>query len=186
MDCPCKKKISLTSLLGLTVVFAVSLTPLLIWIYGLWNYYGGNFIQKYSEIYSFLPGNTHLIGINLIVYAVNAVFLCGFPFLSWIRKCPFNSDVKLLSIYLLVLLFFFVLISPMQAVIYQYQNRYLLPMVSATSVISARSLIKEDSTKRFIFLSLQFVAASLFAFLMLLYPPFVTLTSDLSHSCSKS
>jgi len=169
-------KVNLSMFFKALVVYAVSLVPLALWSYGLYVSYG-DFVHEYSEIYGLFPTNTSLIALNLIVYAVNVLFLWGFPFVSWIRKHPFDSDVKLLLIYSTVLFVFFVLIAPMTAIIYPSMSRYLLPIVPATTIISAKSLKEEKPMMRFIILILQFVDVTLFASLILLYPPFISLSS---------
>jgi 4-amino-4-deoxy-L-arabinose transferase-like glycosyltransferase len=172
-----RKKISRSTLFKLAAVIAVSLVPLALWAYGLSISYG-NFVYRYSETYGLFPHDASLLAINLLIYIVGVLLLWGIPFLSWIKKRPFDSDIKLLFIYLTVLFVFFVLITPMKATMCLLQIRYLLPIVPVTTIISAKSLIQEKPIKRFIILSIQFIVVTLFSLLMLLYPPFFSFTSD--------
>jgi len=172
-----KRKLNLSMFFKTIVILTVSLIPVALWAYSLSQVYG-DFVGHYSEIYDFFPRDPHQIIINLVVYFVNALLLCGFPLLSWVRKRPFDFESRLLLIYSAFLFVFFVLLTPMKAIIYPAQNRYLLPMVPATAVISAKSLIKEKPAERFIILVLQFIDVTLCALLMLLYPPFLSFVSS--------
>jgi hypothetical protein len=173
-----RKKIGTSRLFVAMAVLAVSLIPLFLWVYALSFAYGEP-VHNYSQVYGFFPSDPFQIGINLLVYILSVLLLWGLPFFSWLRRRPFDADTKLLFVYMAVLFFFFVVITPASAVFYSCQVRYVLPIVPATAIISGKSLTKEKPTSRFIVLVLQFVGMSIWSPLMLLYPPFFSLASDL-------
>ncbi len=173
-----RKKIGTSKFFVAMAVLAVSLIPLFLWIYTLTFTYGDP-VHNYSQVYSLFPSDAFQVGINLLVYTLSVISLWGLPFLSWLIRRPFDADTKLLFVYMAVLFSFFVLITPASAVLYSCQSRYSLPIVPATTIISGKSLTKEKPTYRLIVMILQFVGMTIWSLLMLLYPPFLSLTSDL-------
>ena len=145
-------------LFGVTVV---SLLPLGVWIYSLSKLYG-NIAFHYSLVNNLFPeGLLSTLTANLIYYAPWLLLLWGLPLISWNRRRLFDLDSKLLLIYLAVIFFFFMPINVRQF-------RYFLPMIPAMTVISARSLVKEKVSTRFLILCPQFLFASLISLVALL------------------
>jgi len=149
-------------------VIAISLLPLAFWVYKLSQIYG-NIAYHYSSVYSIFPSSLlPRLTFNIIYFGPYPVLLGGLPLISWVRKAPFDIDSKLLLIYSAIIFIFFLIITPLYANASPPYNRYLLPMVPALTVISARNLAKEKPSTRLLILCPQFLGASIFTFLVLL------------------
>ncbi len=149
-------------------VVSVALFPLLLWVYFLSQIYG-NIALHYSSVDNLFCDNMLLrLALNLVYFGPYVVLLGGFPLVSWIRKTAFDFDSKLLLIYAAVVFTFFLFITPLYAYAHPPYNRYLLPIIPALTVISARSLAKEKLHARFLILLPQFICASTISALILL------------------
>jgi len=149
-------------------VIAASLLPLAFWVYGLSQIYG-NIAYYYLSLYGIFPSSLlPRLAFNIIYFGPYPVLLGGLPLISWIRKDSFDADSKLLLAYSVVIFVFFLIITPLYAHVSPPYNRYLLPMIPALTVISAKNLAKEKPSTRFLILCPQFLGASIFSFLVLL------------------
>jgi len=149
-------------------VVSAALLPLLIWINSLSQIYG-NIAYHYSSVNNLFSDSMLLrLALNLIYFGSYVVLLGGLPLISWIRKPSFDLDSKLLLIYSATVFTFFLFITPLYAYANPPYNRYLLPIIPALTVISARSLAKEKLHARFLILLPQFICASAISALILL------------------
>jgi 4-amino-4-deoxy-L-arabinose transferase-like glycosyltransferase len=162
-------------------VAVVSLLPLAVWSFMLYQAHG-NFVNYYYTLYDFLP-STGLLTIfsplnfapfylfsclpifayNIGYYAVMTFLLANFSLISWARQHEFDFDSKLLLIHITVIFLLFVIINKQDI----GNFRYVLPMAPSLAIISAKNMIKEKEWLRFSIILVQFLCASIIAYVAL-------------------
>jgi len=181
-----EERLDLAKILKMLGVAAVSLLPLAIWLYALYQRLG-NFVGYYSTLYTFLP-STGLLTIfsplsfaslysrsylpifafNIGYYAVWIIVLGNFSFIPWLRQHQFDLDSKLLLAHIAVIFLLFVFLNKQDV----GDFRYVLPMAPSLAIISAKNLIKEKAWLRFSIIFIQFLCASVITYVALVLYPF--------------
>jgi len=181
-----EKHLGRDKILKMLGVAAVSLLPLVYWIYVLYQSYG-NFVGYYSALYDLFP-STNLLTIfslpyfasfhlrsyfplfafNIGYYAVWTFVLANFSLISWVRQRQFDSDSKLLLAHIAIIFLLFVIIHKQDI----GNFRYVLPMAPSIAVISAKNMVKEKAWLRFLILFAQFLCASIITYVALVLYPF--------------
>jgi 4-amino-4-deoxy-L-arabinose transferase-like glycosyltransferase len=179
-----EKRWDRVKILKMLVVATVSLLPLAIWLYALYQTYG-NFVGYYSALYDPFPSKSllavfspfysapfHLrlsiFAFNIGYYAVWTFALAGFSLISLVRQRQFDLDSKLLLVHIAVILLLFVVIQKQDI----GNFRYILPMAPSIAIISAKNMVKEKAWLRFSILFTQFLFASVISYVALVPYPF--------------
>lgn len=180
----------ISKMLGVT---GISLLPLAIWFYMLYQRYG-NFVGYYSSLYDYLPSTNIFIvfsplystslysrsylpiyAFNIAYYAVWALALIIFPLISWVRQHQFDYDSKLLLAHIGVIFVLYVMINKQDI----GNFRYVLPMAPSLAIISAKNMVKEKTWLSFLILLAQFLCASVITYVGLVLYIFPSVPSRL-------
>jgi len=180
------KRLGRARILEMFSMAAVSLLPLGYWIYLMYQMYG-NFVSYYSTLYDLFPSSSFLtffsslffvstnfrfypsmFALNIGFYAVSIVIIANLSLIPIVRQRQFDLDSKLLLVYLAVIFFLFVIIQKQDI----GNFRYLLPMIPAIAVISAKNMVKEKWWLRFLIIFFQFLGASVITYVALVLYPF--------------
>jgi len=181
-----EKRLGRGKILKMLGVAAVSLLPLVIWFYVLYQTFE-NFVGYYSALYDFFPSTSLLtvfsplyfatfqlrsylpiFAFNIGYYSVWTFVLANFSLISWVRQRQFDLDSKLLLAHIAVIFLLFVLIQKQD-----FGNfRYILPMAPSLAIISAKNMIKEKAWLRFLIVFTQFLCASIITYVALVPYPF--------------
>lgn len=175
-----------TKILEMVGVATVSLLPLAIWLYALYQAYG-NFVGYYSSLYDFFPSTNlttvfsslcfapfhlrsylPLFAFNIGYYAVWTFVLANFSLVSWVRQRQFDLDSKLLLAHIAIVFLLFVVIQKQDI----GNFRYILPMAPSIAIISAKNMVKEKAWIRFSIIFAQFLCASIITYVALVPYPF--------------
>lgn len=167
-------------------VAAVSLLPLVVWLYLLYQK-AGNFVSYYSNLYNLFPSASPLTifyplnfaplylrsylplyAFNIGYYAGCFLILANVSLIPWVRQRQFDLDSKLLLAYIVILFLLFVIINKQD-----FGNfRYVLPMAPPLAIISAKNIEKEKAWIRFLIIFTQFLCAVIIAYVALILYPF--------------
>jgi 4-amino-4-deoxy-L-arabinose transferase-like glycosyltransferase len=163
-----KKRLVPTKILKMLGVAAVSLVPLVIWFYALYQTYG-NFIAHYSTLYDTYPSTSlATFAFNIGYYAIWTLALANVYLISWVRQRQFDLDSKLLLAHIMVIFLLFAILNKQD-----FGNfRYVLPMAPSIAIISAKNMIKEKGWLRFLIILVQFLCASVISYVALVLNPF--------------
>jgi len=180
------KRLGRAKILKMLAVAAISLLPLVYWIYLFYKTFG-NVVDYYSTMYDLFPSislltifsSLHsapfhvrsylpLFAFNIGYYAVWTFVLANFPIISWVRQRQFDFDSKLLLAYIVVIFILFVVIQKQDI----GNFRYILPMAPSLAIISAKNMVKEKMWLRFSILFMQFLCASIITYVALVPYPF--------------
>jgi len=160
-------------------VIGLSLLPLAVWFYMLYQNYG-NFVGYYSSLYNYVPPTNiftvfsplystslysrsylPIYAFNIAYYAVWTLALASFPLISWVRQHQFDYDSKLLLAHIGVIFVLYVMINKQDI----GNFRYVLPMVPSLAIISAKNMVKEKTWVNFLILFAQFLCASVITYI---------------------
>jgi len=180
------KRLGRDKILKMLGVAAVSLLPLVYWIYLVYQKFG-NFVGYYSALYNLFPSTSlltifspiyfapfHLrsyfpiFAFNIGFYAIWTFVLANFSLISWVRQRQFDLDSKLLLAHIVVIFLLFVIINKQDI----GNFRYVLPMAPSLAIISAKNMAKEKAWLRFSIIFTQFLCASIITYVTLVLYPF--------------